>query len=320
MHTVRTTLAQAFAQYGLLTPEQFQAEGRSARAFQRAVHRGELIELQRNIALPKAISPTPEQRIAAAVAAAGPTALASHLSAAFLWGFDTRITKVDVIVPARSRSVQLRGSRLHRPRDLDDLTALPKRGIPCTHALRTVLDAGAVANYHTVRELLEFLLSTRQVTLPAVFRVVERHARPGRHGIRALRAAANEIARLGRPADSELEHRMARLLSESVLPRASFQYRVGRYVLDFAFVDEMIDVECDGWGKYHDKKQFEHERVRDAWLQARGWLVIRFTWSMIVNRPTLVAARLAESLSVRRDLMRAQTMYRSGLGAVGGTK
>jgi very-short-patch-repair endonuclease len=320
MHTLRTTLAHAFAQQGLITPERFEADGRSARAFQRAVHRGELVELQRNIALPKAISPTPDQRIVAAVAAAGPTALASHLSAAYLWGFDTRVTQVDVIVPERSRSVELRGARLHRPRDLDDLAPVQRHGVPCTHPLRTVLDAGAVASYHRVRELLEFLLSARLLTLTAVFRIIEQHSRPGRHGIRALRAAADEIARLGRPADSELEHRMARLLADAVLPRASFQHRVGRYVLDFAFVEEMIDIECDGWGKYHDKKQFEHERVRDAWLQARGWLVIRFTWSMIVNRPTMVAARLAELLSVRGDLMRAQTTYRSGLGAAGVTK
>jgi hypothetical protein len=58
----------------------------SRSAWYRAIDAGTLIPLHPNVARLPGTADTPEQRIIAGVAAAGPEALASHRSAARLWG------------------------------------------------------------------------------------------------------------------------------------------------------------------------------------------------------------------------------------------
>lgn len=47
------------------------------------------------------------------------------------------------------------------------------------------------------------------------------------------------------------------------------------YVLDFAFPDKKIAIECDG-KKWHPKDN-SHDRKRDAFLRKKGWTILRFT-------------------------------------------
>jgi hypothetical protein len=52
------------------------------------------------------------------------------------------------------------------------------------------------------------------------------------------------------------------------------QYQSGRYVLDFAWPKLKIAIEADG--KVHrNDPNYEHDRIRDAWLRGQGWLVFR---------------------------------------------
>ena len=46
------------------------------------------------------------------------------------------------------------------------------------------------------------------------------------------------------------------------------------YILDFAFAEEKIDIECDGryWHKLRSKK----DKERDEFLRSKGWCVHRF--------------------------------------------
>lgn len=51
------------------------------------------------------------------------------------------------------------------------------------------------------------------------------------------------------------------------------QYPVGRYFVDFAFVNPKIAIECDG-KKYHDSLK---DSERDAYMRGLGWRVFRIT-------------------------------------------
>lgn len=51
-------------------------------------------------------------------------------------------------------------------------------------------------------------------------------------------------------------------------------YPVGRYRLDFAYVDEKHYIEIDG-GQHLEPERIEHDIKRDAWLQTRGWTGLR---------------------------------------------
>lgn len=83
--------------------------------------------------------------------------------------------------------------------------------------------------------------------------------------------------------------------------RANFAIRLaGRlYYLDIAFPGLKVAIEVDG--RFHDSEHhFESDRIRDNSLQAAGWIVLRFTWHMLVSDPEFVVA------TVRAVLARAR--------------
>src|SRR5690242_16501161 len=84
----------ASKQFGLVTRDQALAAGLSEDAIGRRVRSGRWVRLHPNVYRLAGAPDTWEQRILAAVLAAGPTAIASHLSAAVLWqvpGMDARL-------------------------------------------------------------------------------------------------------------------------------------------------------------------------------------------------------------------------------------
>ena len=112
----------ALAHHGLVHRLEAERLGVSRSAWYRALDRGRIEPLGRNVARMLGSPPTREQRTLAAVWSVGDDAVASHRTAAFLWGVDRPMDDpIDVIVPARSRHVTIAGVVVHRPRDLAEL-------------------------------------------------------------------------------------------------------------------------------------------------------------------------------------------------------
>lgn len=57
------------------------------------------------------------------------------------------------------------------------------------------------------------------------------------------------------------------------------QYSVGIYSLDFALVENKIDIEIDGDQHYLDPKIVEIDKRRNDYLTSLGWKIIRVKWS-----------------------------------------
>jgi hypothetical protein len=133
----------ARAHHGVISME---ASGLTRSSWYRAIRSGQLDQLHPGVARLHGTADTAEQRIAAAVLAVGMPALASHRSAARLWGIERPTgDPVDVIVAGRRRLPALRGVVIHRPKDLERLSPPQRRSnIVCTNILRTLLDLGAV--------------------------------------------------------------------------------------------------------------------------------------------------------------------------------
>lgn len=290
----------AGGQHGLVTLDQFRTLA-SRSAWQRAHDRGRLVPVHRGVSRLAGSPVTGLQTIAAAVLATG--GVASHLSAAHLWDAEVSgLEPVDVTVVDRNRGVALRGVRLHRPTDLDDVAGVVRSGISATNPLRTVLDAGAVASPLVLAGILETFLVRRYLSLATLELGLRRHAKQGRSGLGALRLVLREWAIAEKPPDSVLELAMARLLREHRLPAADFHVIVttagGRFELDFAFAAFRLGVEVDGWAHHGSRAAFEADRARDAYLAGVGWRVLRFTWYQVNFRGEWVAARIADALTV----------------------
>lgn len=75
---------------------------------------------------------------------------------------------------------------------------------------------------------------------------------------------------------TSLEDRIARrlILSGFQSTDVSFQHRIGKYRIDFAFADIQVAVEADGpWHLQPETAAKDAER--DRWLRAQGWIVLR---------------------------------------------
>jgi very-short-patch-repair endonuclease len=291
----------AARQHGLITREQAERCGLGRRAWYSAQRAGHLVGIAPRVAVLPGASSTTEQRILAAVLSAGGGAIASHRSAAHLWGVSgLEDATVDVTFADRNRTLALAGVHVHTPVDLADLRPVHRSGIPTTNPLRVLVDLGQVAP-DAVPRALQHLLFEGWVSRAAVEQALHRHGRPGRHGVRALRAALAEWAIEGRPPDSVLELRMAALLAAHDLPPARFHARILGFEVDFAIPPARLVLECDGWDTHgRDRRQFERDRVRDGALAAAGWLVLRFSWRQITRRPAWVASIIRKTVTARQ--------------------
>lgn len=277
-------------------------------AWARALAAGSLIEVHPGVARLVGSAETAEQRILAALLGSGPTAIASHRSAAHLHGVPSMAPPpVDLIIrPDRnarrpetqtSHARSIDGAIIHRPRDTRRLTPQRIGNIACTNVLRTLVDLGAVAP-EAVHGAVGHALTNDLASLSAIETALVEHARRGRSGIVALRHAIDDWSLDAKPADSVLEPAMRRLISNYGLPDVEFHAHVGGREVDFRIVGLPIVIECDGW-RHHgrDREQFERDRADDAEFAARGWIVLRFTYRKITTRPADVADHIRRAMA-----------------------
>jgi very-short-patch-repair endonuclease len=279
----------------------------SRSAWYRAIDAGSLIPLHPGVVRLVGTADSDEQRIMAAVLAAGPGALASHRSAALLHGIPAlKNDQVDIVIApdagservTRTRPVpKLNGVTRHRPSDIARLGRQLLNGIPSTNILRTLIDLGAVAP-DAVHGAVGHALTNKLATIAAIETTLIGHARPGRSGVAALRVALDDWALDGKPADSVLEPAMLRLITRYALPPVEFHPIIGGREVDFRILGTPIVLECDGW-TYHgrDQYQFERDRACDAEFAAHGWIVVRFTYRRITHQPGDVASVIRRAIA-----------------------
>ena len=146
--------------------------------------------------------------------------MASHRSAARLWGIPRRLTiPVEVIITRRTRTPELDGVIVHRPRDLQRPHARSCRAdIPTTNVLRLLCDLGAV-DPASVPAAVGHVVTCRLAS-PVALRSGHRPPLPGAAATVSRRSAAalEEWVIDGKPVDSVLETAMRRLFVRHRLP------------------------------------------------------------------------------------------------------
>lgn len=91
-----------------------------------------------------------------------------------------------------------------------------------------------------------------------------------------MQRASTRRARDLRRASTPYERQLWELLRRKQLEGFKFrrQHPIGHYYADFACPAAMIVVELDGQG--HDE-QLEYDAIRNAYMEAAGWKVLRFS-------------------------------------------
>jgi very-short-patch-repair endonuclease len=232
---------------------------------------------------------------AAALAAAGPGAAASHRSAAWLCDIvDQAPSRPELTVPSERRP-RLPGLTIHR--SSDSLPPIRRKGLACTDATRTLIDLATVVSPTALANAVDRALVSQLTAVSRLEEATTPAATRHRKGQATLRRVLLDHGYLGTPVPSVLELRMARLMTAWQLPvvQPQLRWNDGRYRLDYAFEDRQLAIEVDGyvWHASPSAKQADHARHNA--LVSAGWVVLVYTWKQVVDEPDTVAAQIMEN-------------------------
>lgn len=284
---------------GVVTTAELAAAGASPGQIRHSVQRGALLRLTRGGYAPAELVASESAggagehavRVAAALAVAGPGAVASHHSAAIIHGLDLLGRRPDGTVtltrpPGGTRKGRT-GVHLH-------IAALPaghvavRRGIPVTSVARTVADLARVSSFQAGVVVTDSALRNRRVTKAELGLCITACAGwPGIHGARRVVAFADARS------ESVLESICRVAFHDLGLPPPDLQAWVGKGEeviarADFLWRAYRTIGEADGAVKYADPARAMAQLTRDARLREAGFEVVHLTWQDITRSPDQV--------------------------------
>lgn len=109
-------------------------------------------------------------------------------------------------------------------------------------------------------------------------------------GIASLLTAAADRA------DSVAERLLVALLRGVGLTGWVHGHPFGRWMVDVAFPAATLAVEVDGWAWHVGADRFRSDREMGNALVRAGWVLLRFTWHDLINRPWYVLAEIRAAL------------------------
>jgi predicted transcriptional regulator of viral defense system len=284
-------------QHGVVSTRQLKALGYSRPALTRATHSGRLHRLHRGVYAVGHLSLTWEGHCLAAVLACAPHAVASHTSAAWLWGLlASRPGTFHVTAPTRRHAKAT--LRLHYAR-LDDEDRAVHAGIPVTSVARTLLDhAAAVTTDARLERALERAEERGLFDLRAMDALL---GRVGSHaGVGRLRRALAIYRADPALTRSKLERRFRELVRRSKLPMPAANFWVGGYELDAYWLAERFAVELDVYETHGSRAAFERDRRRREDLKLQGIETTQVTGPRLDREPVEVIGRIEALLEQRR--------------------
>ncbi len=262
-------------QHGLLTRAQARTAGMTDDQVDERIQQGRWSVVRRGVLQVLGAPCTEEQAVMAACLVAGPSAVASHLTAARLWRLRLPDPEQLEVTTPPGRRVRAEGVRQHRTPTLAREDVCRLHGIPVTTVARTLFDCSGRVRPPELGRVVDDALRRRLVQLPDLVRAHRRRPTAAMARVLAERAPGHD------PGGSERERQVARILVAAGLPAPVPQHRVvvgGRtFFLDHAYPDARIAIEFDGWDAHGHVEAFHTDRERARLLVAAGWRLLLVT-------------------------------------------
>jgi len=294
----------AKSQHGILSFDDLREHGLGPESINRRVKAASLIRLYRGIYRSRGAPETWQQALWAAKKWAEGDCVFSHRSGLLLIGLagaTDRVVEMTVTRKIRSPDPRL---LLHFTRRDPFVGALEIDGLPVTSAGRTILDSAAVAYRWQVEAALDDALRRKLITVEDMWRMLARAGGRGRKGSALLRALLDERSDGRARSHSLLEIKLDRLLRSAAVPSYFRQFEVMTRSgvpadIDFAWPEAKLAVEVDGYRWHSGRQQWQNDMQRQNALAEVGWLVLRFSWYDVHNRPEYVIRTILEAYRQR---------------------
>jgi len=288
----------AARRYSVFSRTEALEAGLSAKAIRVRLDRGLWIRLHAGLYVPSVIAIGWQQRLMGASLACGPEAVASHHSAALIWGLSEAEAGLPEVTVPTSAPRRRRGVVVHRSARSDGVF---HRQFRVTHPMRTIVDVACSAPDDVVEEIVDRAHVRGLIDVERFRRYLDdpfNATKPGSGLVREVIRARDP----SRPVESEIETALFRLLGRAGLPRPVLQFvvrtRTGRRRLDFAYPDRRLAIEMDGYSFHGGRRAFESDRVRQNELEELGWNVLRFTAAQVRSDPTGVVMSVGAALGL----------------------
>jgi hypothetical protein len=291
-------------QHSLIGREQALAHGMSTRQIEGRLRTGRWRIAARGVYAVVGSLQTWEQRLLAAVLAAGLGAAASRRSAAALWHLPGFHPGPIEVTQGRALSVRTPATRVHESNLRPPHQVRVVNGIPTVSVERTVLDLCGSEHPKRAERALDNALAMELTTVQKLGLMLAETGRRGRPGTALTRQllAVRTVDYV--PPASALEALVVAVLEAYGIEQPERQDRVGGTTapigrVDFVFRTARLVVEADSRRHHSSWLDVEADHRRDLLLAAAGWTIVRVNWHQLVEEPELFIA------AVRAHLRRA---------------
>jgi very-short-patch-repair endonuclease len=224
-------------------------------------------------------------------------AVASHASAAYLWGiYRYAPERIDVTAPIRRRAK--RQFRVHFSSILAPEDRGEREGIPVTSLPRTLMDLAIRARPEQLDRLLERAEELDLLDVAAIEALLDRAGgHRGRGRLRQALALYQPDLAFTR---SRFERQFRRRVRAAGLTDPSMNFNAHGYELDAYWPDLRFAVELDLFETHGSRAAFERDRLRHEELKLLGIEMIRVTKPRLDSEPNQVIGNLKTLLERRR--------------------
>jgi very-short-patch-repair endonuclease len=247
-----------------------------------------------------AVGRSAEQALRAALLWAGDQSAAAGCSAAELYGLEgVRACSPEIVVP-RSRRSRAASVVVHHSDDPAALMLRRRRDLRVTGVEPTLVALAATLDNEALEIACEDARRRRLTSVPALRSYLQRHGRPGRPGIAALRNLLDELDPV-HAARSTLEVKTRRLLVANgftdFVRELPLEWRGRTYLFDFGFERGRTILETNGRRWHDDPSDYEHDNEKWSVPGRHGYRIVFATWEKVTRAPAQLLSELRATLA-----------------------
>src|SRR4051794_40374784 len=275
---------------GVVTTAQLSALGLTKSAISHRQRCGSLVRVHcRVYVVPAEITDRTRTLARAGLIAAPAGAIASHVLAGYLHALPDlpALVRAEVQIPLSAGKHAIARIAVHRVKT----AACPVHigGLPVTPLVRTLQDLAVTCSAEQLLSAIDNGLH-RGLLTPVD---LQQLADPD-HRYRGALLLRRMVPLADGRSESALESRTRLLLVDAGLlaPDLQIEVRLGHLVfrIDLGYPGLFIAIEVDGRAFHQSPEAVLNDRLRQNALVNAGWLVLRFTWDDVLNRPWYVVA------------------------------